>query len=360
MTVTVPAPAATATVTVAATAPVDPACDVDPAILDKFGRHSVRLSRAHEGSGFRVQEVLKRMNRGDKVKLALLGGSGQSAVSPVRKNDHGCRDTRAELFDAFVPFNAVSEGHGFLTRPNEYGAIAHDRTWHQWLLRDLQSRFGPETIDFVFGAKAATDSAYFSWCYPAHIGTDADLILVELAVNDDFVPEHFAAAETLLRSLLSLPHKPAVVLVDSFALLNARGDKVSLNGGDAHAHLALRYDVPSVSLRAAALTAMMAQPEMVVPWFNGDQRHIAAPLHEMLGALVAAYFQEEGCRLARSGGWDREAERWAERGGKGGEWPAIELLGQIPKVRQRTRSHALVQDHTFADIFPHLVAEPRL
>ncbi len=231
---------------------------------------------------------------------------------------------------------AVSEGHGFLNRPNEYGAIPHDLIWHQHLLRDLQARFGPDSIDFVFGAKAATDSSYFEWCYPAHIGTDADLILVELAVNDDFAPEHFEAAETLLRSLLNLPGRPAVVLVDSFAILNARGQRMSLNGGDAHAHLALRYDIPNVSLRAAALTSMMADPALVVPWFNGDQRHIAKPLHEMLGAMVAAYFQEEGCRLERYGNYDAMKERWAVQGGESGMWPGMEQLGQVPKVSRQT------------------------
>ena len=161
-------------------------------------------------------------------------------------------------------------------------------------------------------------------------GIDADLVLVELAVNDDFTPDHISASETLIRSLLDLPSAPAVLLVDSFALLNARGRPMSLNGGDAHAHLALRYDVPSISLRAAALTAMMANPKLVLPWFNHDERHIAAPMHEMLGGMVSAYLQEEGCRLEK-GGYEGEAERW---GGdeRHAEWPGMQTLGQVPKV----------------------------
>jgi len=274
-------------------------CDVDPALLAKFGRHSVRLARAHEGSGFRVQRALDKAARGGRVKVAVLGGS-------------------------------VSEGHGFGTAPNQYGAIAHDQIWHQWVVRDLVSRFGAEAVEYVEGAKAATDSSYFEWCYPAHIGIDADLVLVELAVNDDFTAEHFAASETLLRSLLNLPSAPAVILVDSFALLNARGRPMSLNGGDAHAHLALRYDVPNVSLRSAALTAMMANPKLALPWFNGDERHIAAPMHEMLGAMVSAYLQEEGCRLQK-GGWAEEAEHWGTDE-EHAAWPGMGTLGQVPKV----------------------------
>ena len=52
-----------------------------------------------------------------------------------------------------------------MNEPNQYGAIPHDQIWHQWVVRDLVRRFGEDNIEFVAGAKAATDSSYFSWCY---------------------------------------------------------------------------------------------------------------------------------------------------------------------------------------------------
>lgn len=63
------------TTTVTATVLV-PACDVEDALLDTYGRHSVRLSRAHEGSGYRVQQVLAKARRGERIRVAVLGGSG--------------------------------------------------------------------------------------------------------------------------------------------------------------------------------------------------------------------------------------------------------------------------------------------
>lgn len=78
--------------------------------------------------------MLDKARRGEAIKVAVLGGS-------------------------------VSEGHGFKTRPNEYGAIPHDRIWHQTVVKDLQRQFGADQVEFVNGAKAATDSGYFEWCY---------------------------------------------------------------------------------------------------------------------------------------------------------------------------------------------------
>lgn len=164
-------------------------------------------------------------------------------------------------------------------------------------------------------------------------GLDADLVLIELAVNDDFNPDTFASTESLLRSLLNLPNSPAVIFVDAFALQTARSQRMSLNGGDAHSHLAVRYDVPQISLRAAVLTAMMDEPGLVVPWFNHDTRHIAQPMHEMLGGMVTAYLQEERCRLAR-GGWAAERRAWEAKEGSG-MWPSMRTLGQVPKVCAR-------------------------
>lgn len=71
----VPGPAtATVTATSFAAAPTS-TCDVSPDILETYGRHSVRLSRAHEGSGYRVQEFLRKLGRGERVQVAVIGGS---------------------------------------------------------------------------------------------------------------------------------------------------------------------------------------------------------------------------------------------------------------------------------------------
>lgn len=277
-----------------------------------------------------MQEFLAKASRGEKVKVAVLGGSGQCQlylITPITRPPslRLCR-------------RAVSLGHG-KAGPVTLGHF--DLIWHQFILRHLQSVFpAADQIEYVHGAKAGCGSDYFSWCFPAHITSDVDLVFVESAVNDGFGTEYFRDSERLLRALLSLPTAPAVVYVDSFALDNAMGQKASLNGGDAHNHLGVRYDVPVISLRAAGLTALMARRELVGPWFEGDKHHITVPQHEMLGLLVVAYLQEQACELER-GGWERERIEW--RGEEG--LPGMGTLGQIPKV-------SLLSYHALCSCFP--------
>lgn len=57
-------------------------------------------------------------------------------------------------------------------------------------------------------------------------------MLVELAVNDEGIPEHVENMENLLRGLLDLPSKPAVMLVEAMAFSNG-----GMGGGGGRMHL---------------------------------------------------------------------------------------------------------------------------
>ncbi|GAA5899107.1 hypothetical protein JCM5296_005746 [Sporobolomyces johnsonii] len=278
-------------------------CSIDSDLVGEFGRHNIRLSQAHVGSGYRVQKVLEKAARGEKLRIGLLGGS-------------------------------VSLGHG--TNPttgqrNQYGAVPYEQQWHQVVYQYLNRTF-PLSHTFLMGAKAATTSDFFEWCWATLIGTELDLVMIEIAVNDDFTaPGTFDSSENLLRSLLSLPSAPAVLYVDSFSLVSGSGNPTLLNGQDAHNSLASYYDVPEISARPALLTAMIRDPALVGPLFNGDKRHGSAKLHRFLGSMVVAYLQQERCRLDEPA----EGEQLP-----GGEWPGKEGLGQIPKVKMNERWNA--------------------
>jgi len=65
---------------------------------------------------------------------------------------------------------AVSLGHGTDPRTghrNKYGAVPHEAQWHQLVLAHLEQTFPQADIEFVLGAKAATDSSFFEWCWPS-------------------------------------------------------------------------------------------------------------------------------------------------------------------------------------------------
>lgn len=51
----------------------------DP-LVKEYGQNNIRLSRTYEGSGTRVRKVMEKALRGEKIKIAVVGGS-VSAVS---------------------------------------------------------------------------------------------------------------------------------------------------------------------------------------------------------------------------------------------------------------------------------------
>lgn len=64
-----------------------PSCAVsdlpDDPLVKEYGMQNLRLSRVYEGSGTRVRRVLQKAMRGEKIKIAVVGGS-VSAVSLAR------------------------------------------------------------------------------------------------------------------------------------------------------------------------------------------------------------------------------------------------------------------------------------
>ena len=53
---------------------------VNDPLVKEYGQNNLRMSRIYEGSGVRVRKVLQKALRGERLKLAVVGGS----VSAVR------------------------------------------------------------------------------------------------------------------------------------------------------------------------------------------------------------------------------------------------------------------------------------
>lgn len=149
--------------------------------------------------------------------------------------------------------------------------------------------------------------------------------MIETAVNDEVSEELRRSSETLLRSVMSMPQQPAVMYVDSFATRSSSGRDGLRDGGDLHGPLAAFYDVPHISLRAPLLPHLMFNSSLKQPYFLGDGRHIAKPLHRALGRLVVSYLQDELCTLDQQVAADESVADEL--------WPAPDLLGTVPSVR---------------------------
>ncbi|KAE8537735.1 hypothetical protein D1P53_005791 [Cryptococcus gattii VGV] len=235
-------------------------CEAEDAFEREYGRTNLRLARGYEGSHERMRLLLQKIMRGEPLTISAIGGS-------------------------------VTKGHQVWE--NE---IWFHKFW-EWL-----TEFAGEDVEIkeVNGAAPATGSDYFSFCFPLHIPSNSDLVLVELAVNDEGIPEHVENMENLLRGLLDLPSKPAVMLVEAMAFSNGG---MGGGGGRMHLPVAQYYDVPVINQRLPLVNHFARHPQLVRPYFaqdwwgNPDTRHINSHGHRDLGMLVASFVKDVACEM---------------------------------------------------------------
>lgn len=164
-------------------------------MLAEFGSDNFRLSQVHVGSGYRLRKVLEKAERGEKLRIGVLGGSGECSHSP---------DSRLERQRLSRTWPAVSLGHG--TDPqsgqrNKYGAVPPAEQWHQFVVRYIQQTFPAAEHEFRLGAKAATDSSFFEWCWSSLMWVLGDVLRGSLppfrSPADDPLAHVAAAAEQI-------------------------------------------------------------------------------------------------------------------------------------------------------------------
>ncbi|GJJ16092.1 hypothetical protein Clacol_010371 [Clathrus columnatus] len=146
-------------------------CGPDDSLCTEYGEHNLAKSRLYEGTNFRFHRVIKQALAGEPVKIGVLGGS-------------------------------VTKGHGIRT-PSD--------NWTNKFLKAWKSFFPNSQTELYNGAVPATGSDYLSVCFGEHLDEDVDLVLIELAINDQRLESNANAYEWLLRGVLELPKRPAVI-----------------------------------------------------------------------------------------------------------------------------------------------------
>jgi len=89
--------------------------DAGQRLCDVYQREGLRLSRAVEVTGARVRRVLQKAREGEKLKVGILGGSGESAV-PANMDVH-LDWSRLARSESAAPLIAVSACHGLHPSP---------------------------------------------------------------------------------------------------------------------------------------------------------------------------------------------------------------------------------------------------
>ncbi|BEJ17207.1 hypothetical protein CspHIS471_0606080 [Cutaneotrichosporon sp. HIS471] len=221
----------------------------------------LRTSLVRAGTGARVRRAMERLRKERKITVGILGGS-------------------------------ITYGHGL--QPD-------DKRYAQLVEEGLRVAFPDAEIVVKNGAVPATGTDYFSACYKHHVPEDADLFILEGAVNDLMVEANTEGSihqdvitdtETLVRELLK--GGAAVMMLSTWGMTNGY-----MNGADHHATVAEYYDVPRISTRAALYQYIQAHHDAAAEIFvPGDMGHYNPHGHRFMADAILDHLLEQACKPA--------------------------------------------------------------
>lgn len=268
-------------------------CGEGDVLCKEYGRHNLQRSRGFEGTNSRLKRVLKKAASGQPINIGVLGGS-------------------------------VTHGHG----------AVHPELWTDIFFSWWNATYPHEENVFVNGAVPATGTEYFSVCALEHIDENVDLVIIELAINDLRGEYSAISYEWLVRHLLELPNKPAIVNAHVFST----HFEYLATGGDFHLPVSQYYDLPVVNLRHVLINHVLEHENLIHEFFHAkapypeewpdDTRHMNRVGHKMMAELLIAYTQRQICQMARD-----EVYPIAPYASRDGLLPTLDTMEQIPRLR---------------------------
>ncbi|WVQ63079.1 uncharacterized protein L199_001230 [Kwoniella botswanensis] len=262
-------------------------CSVSPEFCEEFGEDNLMKALGYTGTNNRLRRALAKMRSGQPFTVGVIGGSvskGHGLDAPDGDNPHTPRNLNRRVFDHLDELFPASGG-----------------------IKTGSSGKNENKNSFINGAQGGMGTDYFSLCFNEHIPEDVDLVLIELAINDEVLIRNMNTYELLVRGLYDLPNKPAVLNLQVFALMF----QYVANGGDLHNGVAQYYDVPTVSFRNPVLPQVLQNTTLVRHLFHNrvkktewtdpleeiDLRHLSWQGHELMGKLASAYIDTQLCEM---------------------------------------------------------------
>jgi len=211
----------------------------------------------------RLKRIVAKARSGQNIKIGVIGGS-------------------------------VTKGHG----------VSKTENWTYLYGKWWEETFGIE-VEVINGGVGATVSDYMDSCFHEHIPDDVDLVVIELAINDQRLERLAEAYNNLIRGLFHLPNQPAVINLQIMALSFA----TITMGGDLHLAVAQYYDTPVVSVRNMLLPHILqttgfnsSDTSVTSYWFHHnhgddsvDLRHMNSNGHRLMADLLASLTGRAAC-----------------------------------------------------------------
>ncbi|GIL51802.1 hypothetical protein Vafri_7716 [Volvox africanus] len=183
------------------------------------------------------------------------------------------------------------------------GAGTHGKTdWFSVFMNWLASA-APGEVSGRNGCVPGTTSNYMLLCLDHSVDPDVDLVFVECSSRDGFVDKLILNSivggyEQLLRRLLELPGRPAVVLVHVPYLRPTSFSPFPITSEDVQGALAAYYDLPAVSLRNALYPLNVHDPTRDFLWNQTfADTHPGDAGHKTLADLAVHLLQETALGL---------------------------------------------------------------
>ncbi|KAJ3805715.1 hypothetical protein F5876DRAFT_81473 [Lentinula aff. lateritia] len=235
-------------------------CTSTDELCKRYGSFNLARSRAYEGPNARLKRVIRKLRSGQKIKIGIIGGS-------------------------------VSKGHGLTDRRHNWSHIYAEYI-RETFAKSTSSDAANVEVELINGSVGATD---------------VDLVIIELAINDQRLDVLAKGYENLIRAIFALPLRPAIINVQVMALMFA----TITMGGDLHTAIAEYYDTPVISIRNVILPHILRSTQLDSSdtsvedyWFehdsNGiDLRHLGLHGHRMLGDLLSSFTSRVACQAWR-------------------------------------------------------------
>ncbi|KAL4432396.1 hypothetical protein ABPG77_001695 [Micractinium sp. CCAP 211/92] len=188
----------------------------------------------HHGDPARLRRAVAKLLAGEPTVVAAVGGS-------------------------------ISVGRGSATQGKGI-----DTDWPSYLDQFaawLGAAFPKSRPQLVNKAQSGSTSNIFDACAEIMVPQDADIVVVEFAMNDGTqvdcsrdgsgtVPAR-ASFERLLRKLQALPNRPAVIVLNSYSFIRGAMGSYLKNAENEMAIIAAYYGLPTLSVRAAVFHQML-------------------------------------------------------------------------------------------------------
>lgn len=201
-------------------------------------QHMLNTSILSEGTNGRLEKVMEKIQKGEKVSIMAIGGS-------------------------------VTEGAGAKNFSYSYG---------EQFIYSLQETYPDSQIHYYNAGLGGTPSTLGLMRYERDvtevIGGNPDLVIIEFAVNDYQEPTKARAYESLVRTILEKENSPAVLLL--FAVFESKW-----NLQEQYIPIGNHYGLPMVSIRDAIATAY-ASNKLTDKEFFADIYHPTNYGHEIM------------------------------------------------------------------------------